>query len=424
MKILDIALKDLLRSFRSVFAVGMMFVAPLLITGLMYFAFGGLNAGTGSFNLPPLKVALVNLDRPESAEFQFGQMLVDFFQDENMPGWLQSTELDSEASARAAINRQEAGVAVIIPTDFTALLLGGEKTAMLILIQDPTLSTGPQIVKDILTQFVDGVSGTRIALTIAGETSTDRGSALAPASIGAIVQAYSDWYTALSKNLHHSETPILAIQAPSSAQDQETSGNPIQKMIGLIMAGQMIFFAFFTGATTAQSILREDEEGTLPRLFTTPTPRSVILAGKFVAVFFTIAVQAAVLIFVSGLLFRIDWGQPLSLVLATFGLVVVAAGFGIFAVSFVKNNRQAGVVMGGLLAVTGMLGGLFTTNISMPKAFNTLNLFFPQGWVLRGWKLVLSGGSLVEVLLPVAMMLVIGAALFAAGVVIFKKRYA
>ena len=34
MKIIDIALKDLVRSFRSLFAIGMMFVAPLLITGL------------------------------------------------------------------------------------------------------------------------------------------------------------------------------------------------------------------------------------------------------------------------------------------------------------------------------------------------------------------------------------------------------
>ncbi len=33
----------------------------------------------------------------------------------------------------------------------------------------------------------------------------------------------------------------------------------------------MIFYAFFTGTSTAQSILKEEEERTLPRLFTTPT---------------------------------------------------------------------------------------------------------------------------------------------------------
>lgn len=51
-------------------------------------------------------------------------------------------------------------------------------------------------------------------------------------------------------------------------------------MMGLTMAGQMIFFAFFTGGNSMMSILREDEEGTLARLFTTPTDRTNILMGK------------------------------------------------------------------------------------------------------------------------------------------------
>jgi ABC-type transport system involved in multi-copper enzyme maturation permease subunit len=53
----------------------------------------------------------------------------------------------------------------------------------------------------------------------------------------------------------------------------------------------MIFFSFFTASYAMQTILQEDEEGTLARLFTTPTPRSSILAGKFLAVFFTVIIQ-------------------------------------------------------------------------------------------------------------------------------------
>ena len=52
MKILDIALKDLVRSFRSAFLLVMMFVAPLLITGLIYLAFGGMITGGGGMTLP------------------------------------------------------------------------------------------------------------------------------------------------------------------------------------------------------------------------------------------------------------------------------------------------------------------------------------------------------------------------------------
>jgi hypothetical protein len=65
MKTLDILLKDIRRYFRSFFALGMMFLAPLLITALLYFAFGQPNEG-GQFNLAPTRVQIINLDRPET----------------------------------------------------------------------------------------------------------------------------------------------------------------------------------------------------------------------------------------------------------------------------------------------------------------------------------------------------------------------
>lgn len=52
MKTLTIAAKDLKHIFQSVFSLVMMFGAPLLITGLLSFAFGGRTSGTGTFNLP------------------------------------------------------------------------------------------------------------------------------------------------------------------------------------------------------------------------------------------------------------------------------------------------------------------------------------------------------------------------------------
>ena len=42
MKVFDIALKDLTRSFRSTFAVVFMLGVPLLVTGMFYFMFGNI----------------------------------------------------------------------------------------------------------------------------------------------------------------------------------------------------------------------------------------------------------------------------------------------------------------------------------------------------------------------------------------------
>mgnify|MGYP003882433047 CR=1 FL=1 len=108
------------------------------------------------------------------------------------------------------------------------------------------------------------------------------------------------------------------------------------------------------------------EEGTLPRLFTTPTARASILGGKFAGVFVLGVVQAVALMVASALVFGIHWGQPLPALLSTVAMIAAAAGFGIFLMSFVKTQRQSGMVLGGALTALGMLGGLFTLAVPMP----------------------------------------------------------
>jgi ABC-2 type transport system permease protein len=426
MKILDIAFKDLLRSFRSLFAIGMMFVAPLFITGLIAFAFGGMSAGTGRFNLPPLKILIVNQDQPQSADLNLGKLLIDFFHDERMPAWLQTELVSDEATARTAIDQQQAGVAIIVPADFSKQVISSDGRTALRMIADPTLSIGPKIVQDILNQFIDGISGAKIALTVLGDQFKANNLPFDAAQQAAIAQEYSTWFQTLQQNLHHSTTPIVAIQSPVASADSPTPPtDSTSTLMARIMAGMLIFFAFYTGASASQSILTEDEEGTLPRLFTTPTSRATILAGKFVGVFIIVVVQAVVVMVASAIAFKINWGQPITIALLTVGLVVIATGFGLFLMSFAKSARQGGVVFGGVLSVTAMLGGLFTVAIpNLSAAFKTLGLFMPQGWPLRGWLLALDNAGPLDVLLPLSVMLISGAIFFALAVVIFRKRFA
>jgi hypothetical protein len=190
MKTIDIALKDMLRSFRSLFAVGMMVAAPLLLTGLISFAFSGLASGESTAQLPNIRVAVVNLDEKQSDLPYLGEMVLAFLQDERMPAWLVVSELTSETSARAAVERQEIGVAVIIPAEFTSVLLQeGEKSTIQVL-HDPTLTVGPGIVKSLLQQFVDGVSSASIALEV-----IDNQTQLAQQDQAAVAQEYMTWFT-------------------------------------------------------------------------------------------------------------------------------------------------------------------------------------------------------------------------------------
>lgn len=425
MILLAIALKDLTRSFRSLFALGMMVGAPLLITGLIYFAFGGLSAGTGRFNLPPLALVVVNADQPAAGQPALGELLLTYFADPAMPEWLVVTEAATEAEARAAVNARTAGVALLLPPNFSEAMLAEGGGVTLTLIHDPTLTLGPRIVQDLVRLFLDSVTGARIALTTAAAQAQTYGLTLDAAALQALGSEYAAWAAATERNLHHSTAPIIAVRAPAApTADPAVPMSEVSQIMGNVMAGMLIFFVFFTGANSAQSILREDEEGTLARLFTTPVARPTILAGKFVAVFLTLAGQALVLLVLSALLFQINWGPPASLAVVIIGLIIAAAGFGVCLVAFIQGLRRSGPIIGGVLAVTGMLGGLFSTGMAMPAAFERLNLLLPQGWAIRALKLAGAGAEGAAVLGPALVLAAMGAVLFAIGAFTFRRRYA
>jgi ABC-2 type transport system permease protein len=245
--------------------------------------------------------------------------------------------VDNAEAARAQVDGQKAGVALIIPADFSQRFSDLNGQATIELYQDPTLTIGPSIVRSILSQFMDSMSGARLAVSVVSKQtgSTD------PAVIGQVVSQYM-----ASIPTGDQSAALLDLHAPAASKP---AANTVATIVSFIMAGMTIFYAFFTGTSTAQSIIREDEDGTLPRLFTTPTTQTTILGGKFLAVGLTVVVQMTVLLILGRLIFGIQWGSLLPLVLVTLSTVMAAATFGIFMMSLLKTSKQAGAVLGGVL---------------------------------------------------------------------------
>lgn len=434
MKALDIALKDMTRSFRSVFAVVFMFGVPLLVTGMFYFMFGNI-AGEGGFNLPTTKVVIANLDEG-GPKFQvnpknipggkkadtMGELVVSILQSEEMADLIEVTLAESAESARSAVDQQEAQVAIIIPADFSHNFADVDETAAIEFYQDPTLTIGPAIMKAILNRFLDGMAGVKIAVNVFLDEADENQRGLA----GQVVQLYLKESLAENDNM---EDELLEVRTPSGGMrdKEEESHNILLNIIGPIMGGMMVFYAFFTGASTAQSILREEEERTLPRLFTTPTSQATILSGKLLSVFLTVCVQVIVLIATAHLIFGIQWGDPVSVISMAAGIIFSASSFGVFVNSFLKDTKQGGVLFGGVLTVTGMLGmiKIFAMNSAAAQTMgDTVSLLVPQGWAVRGLMQSMNGEPLNSVLLTMLASLVWSAAFFGVGVWKFKRRYA
>jgi ABC-2 type transport system permease protein len=430
MKALDIAFKDMLRSYRSASALLFMFGLPLLISTMFYLMFGNL-AGGGDFNLPRTKVIIANLDEG-GPKFQvntdsipgggtartMGELVVSILTSEDMAKLVDPVITQDAFAARAAVDQQTAQVAIIIPPDFSKQFADIDGKAKIEFYQDPTLTVSPGILRAVLNRFLAGMAGVKIAINVfqTGAEPEEYG------LTGDVINQYLQISLAQEKDV---AGKLLAVQAPAETPAQKD--NLLAAIIGPIVGGMLVFYAFYTGASTAQSILREEEERTLPRLFTTPTPQDTILTGKFLAVLFTVSGQVVVLLFAAGLIFGIQWGEPLSVATAAAGAVCLASSFGICINSFLKSTKQGAMVFGGVLTVSGMLGMIFSFLPDSPNAAalsNSVSLLVPQGWAVRGFTLALHGAPLGDVVWNTFAMLALSAAFFAVGAWRFRRRYA
>ncbi|HNA53501.1 MAG TPA: ABC transporter permease [Anaerolineales bacterium] len=434
MKAFDIALKDMTRSFRSTFAVVFMFGVPLLVTGMFYFMFGNI-ADEGGFTLPKTNVIIANLDEggpkfqvnpkniPGGKEADsMGDLIVSILQSDDMADLIEVSLAPNAESARSAVDHQESQVAIIIPADFSHQFADVDGKAVIEFYQDPTLTLGPAVMRSILNRFMDGMSGVKIAINFFVDEAQPEQLVLT----GQVVDQYLEVSLAESDD---PEAELLEVRNPANGPEKEAdeSQNLLLGIIGPIMGGMMVFYAYYTGTSTAQSILREEEERTLPRLFTTPTSQATILTGKLLSVFMTVSVQIIVLLIAANLIFGIQWGEFTSVALMAVGIIVSASSFGIFVNSFLKDTKQGGVLFGGILTVTGMMGmiKIFAMNSAIAnKMGDTISLLVPQGWAVRGLMQAMSGESFNSIALTVLVSFLWGAAFFAIGVWRFNKRYA
>jgi hypothetical protein len=144
-------------------------------------------------------------------------------------------------------------------------------------------------------------------------------------------------------------------------------------------------------------------------------------------VFLTVSAQVIILLIAARLIFGIQWGAFLSVAVMAAGIIFSASSFGIFVNSFLRNSKQGGVIFGGLLTVTGMIGMIKIFAMNSPIAIqmgDTVSLLVPQGWAIRGLMQAMNGQPTSSVLITTLASVLWSAIFFAIGVWRFNKRFA
>jgi ABC-2 type transport system permease protein len=417
-RIWAIASKDLRSTFRNVPALVMMLAAPLALSALLGFAFGG---GSG-YSVAATKVAVVDLDRPAPGAQApaAGSSVVDIMRSDGLKDLLTVTEMQSAEAARTSVDDGENVVALVIPPELSAAIYGTDATAprsaAIELYQNPTRGIGGAIVQSVVGRSLLAFNGARAAALAAAGVATANGDA---EDSGAVALKAAEAF------MHGAESGSGSLTVVS--RPPELSGGRASKdigMIGLVLAGMMVFFMFFGASNVARTILTEEQAGTLPRLFTTPSSRQVILGGKFASTFLTVVAQAVIIIVCGRLFFGIDWGALEAVALLTIVAAATAASLGLLIISVVRTPAQAGGISAGVFLVLALLGGNFTGTAQSGTTYATIERLTPNGWLLVGWNETLRGGGIGDIVWALLIPLAFAVVFFAVAVLRFRKRFA
>jgi ABC-2 type transport system permease protein len=412
MKILAIAWKDLRSTFRNVPALVMMLAAPLALAALLGFAFGG----GGGFDIAATKVVVANLDKGGAEAGQnAGAAIQSILTSKDLKDVLETTTKTSAAAARQAVDDGKAAVAVIVPEDFSAVVYGSDPaaTSQVELYENPTSEIGGSIVEGVVGQVLADFNGARAAAAGAVALRSDAAGDPPAAQVAGTAAEQFTHSGGVSAGLQISQRSPQA-----GATEKEVS------VTGAILSGMMIFFMFFGAANVARTILTEDRDGTMPRLFTTPTRHGVIIAGKFVSVFVTVLVQAIVLLIAGRLIFSIQWGRLDAVVLLTLVAAGVAGGLALLVISFAKTPAQAGAIGSGVYLVLALLGGNFTGTAQTSGVYGVVQKFTPNGWLIEGWDTTMRGGGAMDIRWQVLVPLGFAVAFFFFAVLKMRRRFA
>lgn len=188
-------------------------------------------------------------------------------------------------------------------------------------------------------------------------------------------------------------------------------------------AGQLVTWVFIPLLGISGLYAFERQQGTLRRLFTTPTRQATFLLGTIGGQLGTALVQMTLLVLFGVWVMGLNWGRSpaaLALILFTFGLA--AAAFGAMLGTFVKSEGQATGLSIMLGMVMALLGGCWYPIELFPQAVRTVVNILPTTWAMQAMlDLVLRGQGLEAVLLEAGVL--VGFAVVFFGVGVWRFRY-
>jgi ABC-2 type transport system permease protein len=170
-------------------------------------------------------------------------------------------------------------------------------------------------------------------------------------------------------------------------------------------------------------ILNERATETMSRLMSTPTAKSEILLGKFFGTLVFSVLQFALFAGITHLLFGVDWGGN-SLQTAAIGTAysVAVSGLSMTVAAMVSSEQAADLISGIGIQMLSVLGGSMVPVAFFPDLLRKIALAAPNTWALNSFLEIMTGTTWHALLLPMTVMLALGAVSLTFGTLRLRAR--
>ena len=170
-----------------------------------------------------------------------------------------------------------------------------------------------------------------------------------------------------------------------------------------------MLFAFLTSLSGATQLILSRQLGISRRMLATPTSVGSILLGEALGRFAVALFQAVFIVAATALIFGVVWGDPLGATVLVLAFSLVAAGVAMLIGAVANNAEQAGSI--GVFAGLGVgaIGGSMVPPEIFPEQMATISWFTPHRWALDGFRELIVGGAVGDILPQVGVLLGIAA---------------
>lgn len=407
MRILALAIKDLLQILRDWKAAVFLLASPILFTLFFGFLFSSQDGEEADSRLP---VALVDQDQGA-----LSAGLADLLGGSTVLRLVQPEDGEDLSEVQRQVAEGDLAALVLIPEGYTASLQTGGKPKAITIQSDPSGNAGISVETEL------------------------RAAAGRLQSVGLIAQAGADAYASLNRAAEdagresfYAQTLSSAIQAwgdppieismqPASALEnaEQNQENPFAHS----SPGMMAQFAIAGLMGAAEILVRERKTGALARLLTTATGRMEILTGHFLAMFMMITIQFGLLIAFGqiflGLNYANDWSAT---ALVALSMALATAGMGLLIGVLSKTEEQVILFTLMPMFILSGLGGAWVPLEFTPPTVQAVSRISPVTWMMSGLKgILLRGHTWQQSLVPAGALLLFAIFFTTLAVVIFNR---